>query len=183
MELFLQFGYGMMSLSKEFISSWGGGTVILSPRDLEPNQIEKIGADLSEINGKSLIDPQFYLPRADHHRLTSYDYWPKDYDTQGFSERNRKLMLKALVGLNRLVGTNELIVPGERADVVEDLWLDSQNALLKAAKNSTDKPLIATICLSSEAVRSNEQINSVIQVAESQSIFGYYLVLEHPGYT
>jgi hypothetical protein len=43
MELFLQFGSGMMGLSKDLFSEWGGGTAILSPRDLDPNQIEAIG--------------------------------------------------------------------------------------------------------------------------------------------
>jgi len=183
MELFLQLGFGMMGLSKDLISMWGGGTVILSPRDLEPIQIEKIGAELLSLNGKNLVDPQFYLPRSDHHRLTSYNYWPQNYDTQGFDDSNREKMLEALVALNYKIGTCEVIVPGERAEEVEDLWLDSQVALLKAAQNTTDIPLIATICLSSEAVRSNEQINSVIQLAESQSVYGYYLVLEHPGNT
>lgn len=182
MELFLQFGYGMMGLSKELLSQWGGGTVILSPRDLNPKQIERISNDLLSLDGNTLLDPQFYLPRADHHRLISHEYWPQDYETQGFSDSNRERMLQSLVLLNRRLGTYAAIVPGERADAVEDLWLESQSALLRAALNSTDLPLISTICLSSEAVRSNEQINSVIELAETHPTYGYYLVLEHPGY-
>lgn len=38
MDLFLQIGHGMMSLSKDLIAKWGTGTVILSPRDLTEKQ-------------------------------------------------------------------------------------------------------------------------------------------------
>ena len=32
MELFLQFGYGMMEHCRVLLSAWGGGTTILSPQ-------------------------------------------------------------------------------------------------------------------------------------------------------
>lgn len=181
MELFLQYGFGMKQMSKDLISAWGKGTVILSPRDIKPERIEQVGIGLKESNGKVLLDPQFYLPRSDYQCLTSYDYWPRDYDTQGFSNANRKRMLQSLVALNNEVGSYALIVPGERAADIDDLWLDSQISLLNAAMDSTDLPLIATICLSSEAVRSNEQINALMELLETQKIYGYYLVFEHPG--
>ena len=182
MKMYLQIGAKMMGLSRELFELWGGGTAILSPRDLEPKQIEKFGQELTQLKGDVLVDPQFYLPRADHHRLTSYDYWPKDYDTQGFSDENRESMLQKLISLNSQAKASRIIVPGERGDIVDDLWLGSQEALLRAARSVTDLPLIATICLSSEAIRSSEQINLVIEQAEKLKIDGYYLILEHPGY-
>jgi len=181
MELFLQLGYGMMDLSYELIKSWGGGTVILSPRDLKPNQIPKLSAKLLEVNGRVLIDPQFYLPRADHSRLISHDYWPKEYDTQGFSNADRDEMLSKLSRLNGENGALALIVPGERAIEINDLWFNSQDELLQAARRNTGLPLISTICLSSEVMRSSEQINLIVEHAENQQTAGYYLVLQHPG--
>lgn len=181
MDLYLQFGYGMMEHSRELFARWNGGVAILSPRDLEPEQIVRISSDLIGLNGNILIDPQFYLPRADHHRLTSYAYWPKNYDTQGFSDSNREDMLNELVKLNLEANATALIVPGERADIVDDLWLDSQAALLEAARKVSDFPLYVTICLSSDAVRSNEQINLVVEQEAKESVKGYYLVLEHPN--
>jgi len=180
MELFLQYGFGMKQMSMDLINAWGQGTVILSPRDIKPNRIEQIGIGFKEVNGKVLLDPQFYLPRSDHRCLTSYDYWPRDYDTQGFSNANRKRMLQSLVALNNKIGSYALIVPGERASEINELWLDSQKSLLDAAMDSTNLPLIATICLSSEVVRSNEQINSLMELLETQKVFGYYFVFEHP---
>lgn len=84
--------------------------------------------------------------------------------------------------MNSLVGASNIIVPGERGDTIDDLWLGSQEALLRAARNVTDLPLIVTICLSSEAIRSTEQINLVVEQAEKLKVDGYYLILEHPGH-
>jgi len=181
MELYLQLGYGMMDLSRQLIQRWGGGTVVLSPRDLTPKQMLGLSAQLIDLKGRLLIDPQFYLPRADHERLNSHDYWPNGYDTKGFSNANRERMLNKLSAINREAGADAIIVPGERAVEVNDLWINSQNAMLAAARNATDQPLIVTICLSSEAIRSSDQVNLIVEQAETQHAAGYYLVLEHPG--
>ncbi len=42
MNLYLQLGHGMMEHCRHLISRWGGGTVILSPRDLSPDQLPSI---------------------------------------------------------------------------------------------------------------------------------------------
>lgn len=182
MELYLQFGYGMMGLSRDLFDEWGGGTAILSPRDLNPKQLVQISRELQDRNGRILIDPQFYLPRADHHRLISHAYWPKDYDTQGFSDNNKEIMMSSLIETNNKCGAAYLIIPGERAENVDDIWIESQNSLRLAAKNLTDMPAIITICLSSNVVKSNEQISKIIEMAELNPVYGYYLVLEHPNY-
>jgi len=90
MDLHLQVGWGMMGMSCELFDLWEGGTAILSPRDLEPEQLDRLSADLVARNGRTLLDPQFYLPRADHHRLTKHEYWPNNYDTVGFSSGGRR---------------------------------------------------------------------------------------------
>jgi hypothetical protein len=84
MEFFLQFGYGMMEHCRSLIREWGGGTVILSPRDLTDEQLRRLSRELRSLGGKVLLDPQFYLPHADHQRLCSHSYWPNDYESMGF---------------------------------------------------------------------------------------------------
>jgi DNA-binding GntR family transcriptional regulator len=59
MELHLQFGYGMMDLSKTLVRKHGGGTVILSPRDLAPESLENFSTALRKAGGAPLLDPQF----------------------------------------------------------------------------------------------------------------------------
>lgn len=181
MELYLQFGWGMMEHCRVLCEEWGGGTVILSPRDLSFEQLLRLSSELRDRRGSVLLDPQFYLPRADHHRLTSHRYWPDDYDTVGFNADSRYRMLQELSRLNLELGTTHLIVPGERASGVGDLWLESQQGLLQAARDSTDQPLITTICLSAEAIRAMDQIDLVIEMAGRMQSEGYYLILERPG--
>jgi hypothetical protein len=181
MELYLQFGWGMMEHCRTLCQEFGGSTAILSPRDLDEDQLIRLSSELRQLGGSVLLDPQFYLPRSDHHRLTSHTYWPDDYDTTGFAGDGRQVMMQALVALNRQLETTHLIVPGQRADTVDDLWLESQRGFLEAARDATDQALIMTMCLSAEAVRSNDQISLVMEQAEQMSVSGYYLVAERPG--
>lgn len=183
MDLYVQVGARMMQMSCELFAEWGGGAAILSPRDLTPDQLRRLSADLRELRGEVLLDPQFYIPRADYQRLISHDYWPDDYDTAEFTDASRQIMLRSLAELNRNLGTTHLIVPGERADIVDDFWLESQRGFVEAARQTTDQPLIATICLSAESVRANEQINLVVEQAEQMPVSGFYLVIESPKET
>lgn len=181
MDLYLQFGWGMIGLSQHLVDGWRAGTVILSPRDLRRQRMADLSVDLSKRGGSVLLDPQFYLPRADHPRLTSHDYWPSDYDTDGFSDDHRQTMMEKLAAINRQLGTTHLIVPGERADTVDQRWLHSQDAFLVNAERATDQPLIVTVCLSPDAIRASEQIALVMAQAERTSVAGYYLVPERPA--
>ncbi len=75
MELGLQFGYGMMDHCRSLIAAWGGGTAVLSPRDLNGDQLRRLAVSLKALpNARVLVDPQVYLPHSDHERLCSHDY-------------------------------------------------------------------------------------------------------------
>ena len=181
MDLYLQFGWGMMKLCREFCQDWRYSTVILSPRDLKADQLERLSADITDSGGSVLLDPQFYLPRADHHRLTAHNYWPDNYETAGFVDNGMQVMVRELALLNMSLGTKHFIVPGIKAEAVDASWLDTQRALMGMARDATEQSLIATICLSGEAIRSMDQIARVIRLAENVRANGYYLVLERPG--
>ena len=75
----------MMEHCRHLLSQWGGGTVVLSPRDLTDSQLHSLAADVTGLEGgKVLLDPQFYVPHADHDRLRSHSYWPEDFDSGSF---------------------------------------------------------------------------------------------------
>ena len=84
MNLFLQFGHGMMEHCRHLIDNWGNATVILSPRDMTEKQIDCLSGDIRDLGGSTLLDPQFYDPRADHHGLVKHDYWQNSFDTSLF---------------------------------------------------------------------------------------------------
>lgn len=184
MELQLQFGYGMMEHCRALISSWGGGTAILSPRDLDDDQLQRLSESINALpGGGCLLDPQFYLPHADHERLCSHAYWPEEYETGAFFEGPAlKKLLRNLRKLNARLRCREFILPGLLASAVNDDWLETQRAVIEEARATEDPPpLVATIALSAEAVKDEDQIALLLETAEDWHVHGYYVVCEHPN--
>ena len=183
MELFLQFGYGMMEHCRHLISSWGGGTVVLSPRDLNDRQLRSLSSDLIKLGGKVLLDPQFYLPHADHVRLCSHNYWPESYDTGAFFQGAALTkLLEKLIDLNNEIATNEIILPGLLANELDDAWLETQRAFLQTGREmSGGKKVLGTIALNSDTTRIQDNIALLLESASDWDVDGFYIVCEHPN--
>ncbi len=184
MELYLQFGHGMMQHCRHLITEWGGGTAVLSPRDLNTDQLHRLATNITDLDGgRVLLDPQFYLPHADHERLCAYDYWPSSYETGSFFEGQPLLvLLEKLRDLNGALGSYAMLLPGLLAAEIDDDWLESQRAVLDEGRNLLgDRLLYPTIALSADAVRSQDQIASLLEAASDWRAKGYYIVCEHPN--
>ncbi len=184
MELNLQFGYGMMEHSRMLVSRWGGGTVILSPRDLSADQLTRLAASINGLPGGAvLLDPQFYLPHADHERLCSHEYWPPEYQTGTFWQgAPLTTLLTRLRNLNNELATHEFILPGMLAGVIDDDWLEIQRLVLEEARAlDTGMLLVATIALSADATRNVDQVALLLEAASRWRADGYYIVCEHPN--
>lgn len=172
-----------MEHSRHLLHAWGGGTAILSPRDLEPEQLTRFANELLAIdNGGVLFDPQFYLPHADHDRLRRHNYWPQQYETGNFwSGSGFADLIGRLLQLNRDLRCHHFILPGLLAASVDDDWLARQTAVLEAASQiADDLPLLLTLALSSDALRSQDQIHDLLDTAASWNPAGFYVVCEHP---
>lgn len=184
MELYLQFGYGMMEHCRHLLTEWHGGTAILSPRDLTAEQLLRLSTTLRGIGGGNvLLDPQFYLPHADHERLCQHDYWPDDYTTNSFfTGPALHDLLTQLRDLNRALGSSGFILPGLLAATIDEVWLETQRAILDEARAIENQmPLIATIALGADAARSDEQVAMLLEASEHWQAQAYYIVCEHPG--
>jgi len=174
----------MMEHCRHLLRSWGGGAVVLSPRDLEPDQLARFSADIRGIdNGRLLFDPQFYLPHADHARLRRHDYWPDQYETASFWSGSGPVeLVTRLRDLNVALGCDRLILPGLLATSIDDDWLAHQTAVLEAGSQvADDKPLLMTIALGSDAVRNQDQLHDLLDSAAGWNPAGFYVVLEHPN--
>jgi hypothetical protein len=183
MELYLQLGALMMGHCKYLIEHWGGGTVILSPRDLEPNQLSKFAKEIKKLKGEVLLDPQVYLPRATHERLQSHNYWEKEYDTINFwSGAGVNEQLTKLLELNRGLACAAWILPGHSTSVISDTWLEYQRHTIEAAQNLQNNSfeLIATVALNVDATRNPDQIHDLIESAKNWSASAVYLICEPP---
>lgn len=180
MELMLQYGYGMLSLSEELIQDWGGGTVIMSPRDMSISQMETLSNSIINIGGKVLIDPQFYLPRSEHERLNSHSYWPTQYNTGLFDSNAIRTFINALnVDYNSNLNSSIFIAPGIYSSEIDLTWFDYHNQLIQITLDVVDdKPIYATVCLSSDIVMSEYQVHTLLEYLESFNVSGIYLIPE-----
>ena len=183
MKLTLQFGHGMMEHCRHLIEKWGEGDVIFSPRDMTETQIENLANDIVDRGGKIIIDPQFYDPRGDHHGLVKHDYWPDSFTTSMFmSGPPLNTLLSKIDSLNTLAQTDKVILPGLYGERIDEDWLAIQDAIVTEASSVIpNKQKLATICLSSEAIRYEEQIEMLLNVSEEWDVDGYYVVAEHPN--
>jgi hypothetical protein len=184
MDLHLQFGFGMMDHCRALVSRWGGGTVILSPRDLTDEQLRRLAGEIRGINGGGvLLDPQFYLPHADHERLCSHGYWPAEYETGSFWQGDAlRLLLGQLFTLNDTLGCQAVILPGIFALRIDSDWLSIQKMILEGSQAAgSGRMLYCTVALSSDALRDQVQIANLIESASELRPHGYYVVCEHPN--
>jgi hypothetical protein len=184
MDLHLQFGHGMMEHCRHLVQSWGGGTVILSPRDLKREQLVKLSDEIRALpGGMVLVDSQFYVPRSDHHRLTAHDYWPDSYQTNGFfGGPGMQALMSAVLRLNQDLGCAAFILPGLMATTIDDDWLATLRATAEhAAIMNAGIPLYATVALSADAVRNTAGIQDVLAEFETLQVEGAYLLFEHPN--
>jgi hypothetical protein len=184
MELYLQFGYGMMDHCRHLVKAWRGGTVILSPRDLDRKQLVNLSNEIRALpGGHVLLDPQFYLPRSDHARLTSHDYWPDAYQTNSFfAGPGMATMMSEVLQLNRDVGSDACVLPGLLATTIDDDWLGTLRATAEhAATMSAGMPLYSTVALSADSMRNTTGIQEVLAEFETLNVEGVYLLFEHPN--
>jgi len=176
MNLYLQFGYGMMGHCRELLPEMPGSCVILSPRDLKENQIEKFAGEIRNAGGRTLLDPQLYAPRCDHRQLTNHSYWPKNYSTVS---TNYDVLLPELIALNKKARTDALILPGLYCDRLNVTWLNLHDDIVKAAQVYSGEK-IGTLCLSAEVLRSQSQLDEILSRAEEWDLNGYYVIAAHP---
>jgi hypothetical protein len=184
MELYLQLGALMMGHCKSLIEHWGGGTVILSPRDLEPNQLSNFAKEIKNLKGEVLLDPQVYLPRANHPRLQSHDYWHQEYQTLNFwSGGGLNEQLEKLLELNRELDCAAWILPGHSTPVVNEIWLKCQRSTIEAAHKLQNNQfeLIATVALNVDATKNPDQIHDLIESVKDWSVSTIYLICEPPN--
>ena len=185
MKMYLQVGWGMMGLCRDLLKLWKGAGAILSPRDLTHVQITRLGKSVSSLGGEALIDPQCYIHASDHDRLTNHEYW-QEYASNSTFNMNGSLGWGGVLGkLAELASESSVkrhILPGLLAKPVSDDWFDIQSAIIEEAPaHFGGEPLIATIALSIDAVRDENQLEAVIERAEKWDVDGFYVVVESPS--
>lgn len=183
MELHIQYGYGMSPLCKDLIRKWGKGMIILSPRDQDHDKMIEFTKVINDLNGDVVFDPQFYVPQADHARLTNHSFWPSDYDSSLFDRTSINKMLTVLkVNYNDILDTQFFILPGRIISIVNDDWFNHISMLIEEARKiETSKDIYLTLCISKEIMSSENDLHNLLEYLEELDFDGCYLVTEPAG--
>lgn len=172
----------MMTLTEELVSAWGGGSVVLSPRDMTIDQMKRVAKSVKAGNGNVFVDPQFYVPRSEQAKLTAHSFWPDDYETAAFNSDSVQRLIEHLnTDYNQAFGTAAFIAPAVYASIVDENWYKMQRLYLEAAQKVIgSKPLYLTACLGNEVIGSESMVHQTIEYIQNLPVTGVYLVAEHP---
>lgn len=183
MELFLQMGYQMKTHSLELLSKWGGGTVILSPKNMTLKQMRSIVNDIQQRNGSVLIDPQFYMPRTSQEKLHLHSFWPQDYNTNTFfNGRGIKEMIKILLGEYIYpLEASAFIIPTLYLKNINNDWNNITERIISLLSNfQLSIPKYLTVCVGEELLKNEENTHLLIEELENYPVNGFYIIPTHP---
>ena len=184
MELYLQFGYGMKGLSIDLSKEWGGANVILSPRDITPDQLEKWSREFEKANVSCLFDPQCFFPKCNHENLIKYSYWRFNLNTSlGSIDSPEVTLIKRLDDYNSIISSDRFIIPGIMRGFDSEwfsLWkrdcLKFSEATRKVVK---DRKAILTIALPWDLLcQGEDKIERIIDLTSKFDVDGYYVIAE-----
>lgn len=183
MDLYLQFGWGMKSCTIDLAKKWGEATVILSPRDIEPESLERWSKDFAKNDVKTLFDPQCYFPHDKHERLSRYGYHNLvSYTELGDDSQKEELLLKRIKYYNNIANTTEYILPGIMCKKIDNEWFEKNRSLIENSVSiMNDKKRLMTITIPQSALMfNNDAVEMIIQETENWNVDGYYIIAEHP---
>ena len=181
MDLYIQMGHGMQSMSEDLISQWGEGSLILSPVNSTEDRTETFANKARKLGAKLLFDPQLYYPRKVHQKLVSYSYWPNG-DPVGFENGLCASTVEALIKLNQKLATDSVILPSCWTTQIDNHWVSFQAKVVAEAKKLVPtSSLYHTIAVQSEVLMDETQVEEIISRASNWDVDGCYLVCEHPS--
>lgn len=185
MELYLQIGHGMMAHCHELIKQWGAGTAIISPKNMNYEQILTFSRKLKAHGGSVLLDPQFYIPRTSQKNLQNHSFWPQSFDTAIFFSGN---------GINKMIDTlmNDYILPiGASGVLIPSLYLendvsddwDNINGLIinSLDRHSLSIPRYLTLCIGVEILRNESKTHELLDLVSDYPVDGFYIIPVHPN--
>lgn len=174
-------GHGMMDHCRVLVGAWRGGTVVLSPRDLDMQQMVRLSEDLARDGGRVLLDPQMFLPQASHPRLVGHAHWAQGGNLQ--QPATVAHIMERLIDMNAACGAQQIILPGALAAKVDAAWLDAMAQVGECAQRlGVDSArAMQTIALSYDAVRDDKQVEAVVEAMDAWPARTIYLIAEAPS--
>jgi len=183
--LMLQFGHGMIEHTRALLREWGDGGVILSPRDLDAEQIIRVGSEIRRLGVEVLIDPQCFAHDADHSRLASHAHFNafrKCTTNQLFTPDGAREVLRPLARYATEIDAEAIVIPGLLARPVSDEWLGLQSHMINMANNeSGGRKVIGTVAVGEESMCNEESMEAIVDAAEEWNVSAVYVIAEAPS--
>lgn len=180
MNLYLQMGHGMQSMSEELIKLWGGGSIIVSPVNIKQEKLTVFSKKIQLAGGAILFDPQMFYPKEGHHKLQAYDYWPAE-GVSIISDKGHISINRELLRINNEINSSQIILPGiEMNENNLSYGIDWMNKSAEYFHGKTDKPILATLCLYPETIRNSISIEYLVEQLKVINVDGFY-VIPHPS--
>lgn len=184
MECGIQQGHGMRSLTEELVSVWGNPQVMLSPRNFKATKrgsaeaaLVAFAEKLNDKGAQCFVDPQLFSCEKPHKNVAEFGH---SAACAGNLARNFVAVLEKLESLNEAASTTALVLPSSTADHVSDEWLSLSRRMVEFAANITDRDLLLTVALSSDALRDGSSVGKIVELIGGLPVRGAYLVVEHP---
>ena len=190
MKFFLQFGHGMKQMSIDLAKKWGEATVILSPRDIKPDQLTQWSPYFLKNNVHTLFDPQMYYPRSNNPNLMKYNFWNNHVSTianEGLRTEMEKI-LDLIIKYNQDAQTEDIILPcplipyeGNKSLWFEK-WRKISNEIISVANNKGLNNSYYTLALPANILLNEESIiEEILYQIEKFDIMGFYIIAETPN--
>jgi hypothetical protein len=184
MDLFLQFGSGMKSMTLDLARKWGGASVILSPRDITPKQLASWADDFQKYDVSCYFDPQCYFPQSKKKRLSQYEYWDDTLEAKLRSGDHSIIeFIQQLKTYNEVVCTKGYILPAImhkfHARWYETISYQSKILIDSARSVIDDKPVFMTLALPKEFLLQNDDIiGRILDNILTWPVDGFYIIAE-----
>ena len=184
MELYLQFGHGMKALTLDLAKKWDHTSVILSPRDMTPEQLEVWSKDFEKAGVDCYFDPQCYCPKSELKRLAQYSYWDSNLNTNlQSSDTPIDSEIKGIKYYNDVAKSKAYILPSI-LNPYSSVWatsfmLQSKRFIEAAKRIMGDKPIYITLAFPKDFLIQNESvIEPILQEILDWNVDGYYVIAE-----
>lgn len=180
-------GYGMMGMNRELLRRFNAGTdsgVIVWPRTLDREQVERHAREIRSEGASLLFDPCFYVPNTSRSRILDYPYWENvNFSTSDFTGQAGVDFCRRVIEYQvNILNVTEILLPGRYANVRNEDWLAMHRLFAETADGMRlDRPVYSTIALGPDVLRDRASIDSILDEITAYPVAGFYFLYRPPN--
>lgn len=188
MKFYIQQGYGMMRLNKEFADKYEDLGVITAPRAMQRNaDVSRLSRHAKALKKKGvtiLFDPEFYDPRTNMEKILKYPYFEfvENFRTNEFNEYLAEDFIKKVIDYQIYeMNVDKIIIPNTYINSIDQNWYDMQEEFLKSLENyETELDIYMSLPLGPDVIKNKDMFDKLIGQCISYPVKGFYVVLKAP---